>query len=397
MAKNELRLSKQIISLLKRAIDLGLTTPSGGNISLKISRDEVLITPSGLDKYLLKENQLSHLTINGQHLSGPPATSEVPFHLALMKFTDIACVLHLHAPYLSALSTYPDQVINHFFCKPLPRITVIPYDEPGSIQQAESINMGAKMGYRLFLLKNHGMVIATQSPKEAINLMYLLDELTYLALTTSLEQAPVLSFPKELQLEETEQSPISTKFLQRAIKYKLLLPYLSSWHHKKQIKNHHQWYCFDSYAEVRINEIGENKESIQTELKHWSEELFKNSRYINSISFCHPHNLTAFLLSGNRHLFDYIAETVIILKQLIEVDRLPSEQSDEFKKIAAGEVSLVLWKGKGVIVTGKSQSELLDRILVAENSAKIAIITNNATEVDRLSNESKMKLIARYK
>lgn len=395
MDNSDLMSPKQIINLLKVAIDLGLTTPSGGNVSIKNPDNTISITPSGLDKYLLKPSQITHLSKDGQHLSGPPPTSEVPFHLALMKANDVNCVLHLHAPMLSALSTLPDQLICQFFSHPLPQVSPIPYAEPGSKDQASIIREQADTQSRHFLLKNHGMVIAAQSLQEAINELYLLEQLTSIALEVGLSKAPGFTYLKLSTFDHNEVR-FNSSVIKRAIKYKLLLPMTSSWHYKAKRINYHKSFYFDSDSRILIKELASTGIGIQKEIRDWAERLFIESNSINSMAFCQPVYLMALLSEGLPFSLDYIAETYIVIKGVAVIKELPDDQTELFRQVCDLEVSVLLWKDKGAIILGKSQSELLDRILVAENSAKIAIKTKGNTEIERISADAMRRLANRY-
>ncbi len=392
MDNSDLKLPKQIINLLKVAIDLGLTTPSGGNVSIKSSDNTIFITPAGLDKYLLKTSQITHLSLDGQHLSGSIPTSEVPFHLALMKKKEVNCVLHLHAPMLSALSILPDPFIRHFFTSPLPKVSPIPYGEPGSEEQAAIMLEQADTGIRQFLLKNHGMVIAAQSLEDALNELYLLERLTTMAMEVALTKAPVFTYLK-LNALENKEVRFNSSFIKRAIKYNLLLPMTSSWHLKGKSINYHKSFYFNSDSRTLIKEFAGNGIGIQREISVWADKLFLKSNSITCMAFCHPVYLMALISKGLPFSFDFIAETFIVLRKIAEIEELPDNQTELFRQVCDMEVSVLLWKDKGAIILGRSQSELLDRMLVAENSARIAIKTDGNSAIERISVDA-MKLLA---
>ncbi|MCE1169490.1 MAG: hypothetical protein LWX70_15495, partial [Sphingobacteriia bacterium] len=128
----------------------------------------------------------------------------------------------------------------------------------------------------------------------------------------------------------------------------------------------------------------------------WAERLFMESNSINSMTFCHPVYLMALLSKGLPFSLDNIAETYIVIRGVAVIEELPNDQTELFRQVCDLKVSLLLWKDKGAIILGKSQSELLDRILVAENSAKIAIKTKGNTEIERISADAMRKLANRY-
>ena len=92
---------KRIIDFMKRLCISDLTTSLGGNISLKISDDRILITPSSIDKAELKEDEIVELDMNGNVMKGKNKPSmEFMMHLTVyQKRPDIKAIIHAHPHY----------------------------------------------------------------------------------------------------------------------------------------------------------------------------------------------------------------------------------------------------------------------------------------------------------
>lgn len=75
----------KIVKILKKLIKNGLTTISGGNISIK-SGDSIYITPKGIDKGNLQQDDIVYTT-DGKIWKGKfsPST-EYPFHCIMYVF-----------------------------------------------------------------------------------------------------------------------------------------------------------------------------------------------------------------------------------------------------------------------------------------------------------------------
>lgn len=100
MTSKELEiLRKDVARFMRRLYDRGLTTASGGNISVRIDKG-IFITPSSLDKGLIKGKQVGRLAYNGKNLTPELRPSiESAMHLAIYKKRpDVNAIVHAHPP-----------------------------------------------------------------------------------------------------------------------------------------------------------------------------------------------------------------------------------------------------------------------------------------------------------
>jgi len=100
MTSKELEiLRKDVARFMRRLYDRGLTTASGGNISVRIDKG-IFITPSLLDKGLIKGKQVGRLAYNGKNLTPELRPSiESAMHLAIYKKRpDVNAIVHAHPP-----------------------------------------------------------------------------------------------------------------------------------------------------------------------------------------------------------------------------------------------------------------------------------------------------------
>ncbi|MFA6695916.1 MAG: class II aldolase/adducin family protein, partial [Sphaerochaeta sp.] len=95
---------RQVASFMTRLYDRQLTTASGGNISMRISKDLFCITPSALDKGLLTPDDIAVVTLDGKNLTpNLPLSIETEMHrLILVARPDIQAIVHAHPTYVSA-------------------------------------------------------------------------------------------------------------------------------------------------------------------------------------------------------------------------------------------------------------------------------------------------------
>ena len=95
----------QITAIIKRIYQAGMTTTSGGNISIKDSEGNIWVTPSAVDKGSLTKKDIICVTSAGEVIGSHKPSSEFPFHKAIYEQRpDIRAVIHAHPPALVSFS-----------------------------------------------------------------------------------------------------------------------------------------------------------------------------------------------------------------------------------------------------------------------------------------------------
>lgn len=91
---------------MRRLYDKNLTTCSGGNISLRVGEDLVLVTPSALDKGVLQADQVVLATMSGENLTPKyKPTIEAGMHLeVLRRRPEMMAVVHAHPAFATAFA-----------------------------------------------------------------------------------------------------------------------------------------------------------------------------------------------------------------------------------------------------------------------------------------------------
>ncbi|MBR6921150.1 MAG: class II aldolase/adducin family protein, partial [Clostridia bacterium] len=95
----------QLVMFMQRIYDKGLTTTSGGNLSIMDRDGNIWITPASVDKGTLTRNDIVCVKPDGEITGNHKPSSELPFHQSVYKMRpDIRAVLHAHPPALVAFS-----------------------------------------------------------------------------------------------------------------------------------------------------------------------------------------------------------------------------------------------------------------------------------------------------
>ena len=97
--------SDQIALIISRVYRRGMTTTSGGNISIIDEYGDIWITPSAVDKGTLTAADIMCVKADGTIIGKHKPSSEFPFHKAIYKNRpDLKAIIHAHPPALVSFS-----------------------------------------------------------------------------------------------------------------------------------------------------------------------------------------------------------------------------------------------------------------------------------------------------
>lgn len=153
----------QITLIISRIYKRGMTTTSGGNISMMDDSGDMWVTPSAIDKGSLKPSDIICVKRDGTIIGKHKPSSEYPFHRAIYEIRpDIKAIIHAHPPALVAFSIVrkiPNtNVISQakHVCGP---IGYAGYELPGSEALGKVIAKEFEKGFKAIIMENHGTVV----------------------------------------------------------------------------------------------------------------------------------------------------------------------------------------------------------------------------------------------
>ena len=165
--------AEQICIIISRIYRGGMTTTSGGNLSIMDDNGDMWITPSGIDKGSLKPSDIMCVKADGTVIGPHKPSSEYPFHRALYRMRPkMRSVIHAHPAGLVTFSIV-HQIPNtsilpqvHAVCGP---IGFAPYDVPGSEALGEKIaeEFRKHPENKAVIMENHGVVLAGEDIADA--------------------------------------------------------------------------------------------------------------------------------------------------------------------------------------------------------------------------------------
>lgn len=161
----------QIAEIMDRIYRYGMTTTSGGNLSIRDEVGDIWITPGGTDKGMMRPSDVVHLRDGFPSGTILKPSSEHPFHRAVYEArADVGAVLHAHSPALVAFSVagkVPDTRVLPQAFDACGKVGFAPYAVPGSEELGRSIASRFVEGCDVVVLENHGVVAVGATLLEA--------------------------------------------------------------------------------------------------------------------------------------------------------------------------------------------------------------------------------------
>ena len=156
----------ELVEVCHRAADRMYVTSHGGNLSWRVSDDELIITPTKSYKGSLSFDDIVIVGMdrNVRYASeGRRPTGELPIHVRLFeKRPDVRTIIHAHPAWMTAFALSKPELL----CKPwLPEpitevgpIALTEYATPLTEDLAQCFDPVIER-YNAFLMRNHGMLL----------------------------------------------------------------------------------------------------------------------------------------------------------------------------------------------------------------------------------------------
>ncbi len=417
MNKNYLHPADQLIMIMDRIYGGGMTTMSGGNLSILDDNGDVWITPGSIDKGNLTRKDIVCIkkdgTIEGIH----KPSSEYPFHLSVYKMRpDLKAVLHAHPPALVAFSIvrqFPNTSIIpnvKFTCG---EIGLAKYGLPGSEDLGNKIGEEFKKGYNTVVLENHGVVVGAHSLFDAFKAFETLDFCARLEINAKQigsvnsltnEQITWYKNKQALKMDEFVANNISSSekaarremcdLIHRAYNKQLFTSTQGTFSQRIDedtfiITPHGTDRRYLEPEEI-VTISGDYREmgkepSRSIELHR---EIYKLHPHINSIIIAHPPNLMSFAVSDAMIDSKTIPESYILMRDIPKLEFGSIYlQTKESAKVFDEATPIAMVANDCVIVTGTSLLNAYDRLEVAEYSARAIIASKGLGEIVAINQE----------
>ena len=153
--------------------DRHLTVSAGGNMSVRLGEDEILITPSGVNKGLISGDDLVKMDMDGNVISGGKPSIEHKFHIGTYKENpETNAVIHCHPLYCLALAVKGEDIKSCLTPEGvllLDQVPTVRYETPGSQELVDAVMEYADAP--AMLMAKHGAITQGRTLEEAFNRM----------------------------------------------------------------------------------------------------------------------------------------------------------------------------------------------------------------------------------
>jgi L-fuculose-phosphate aldolase len=193
---------------------LGFMPGASGNLSVRLDDQRLLVTPTGVSKFLLRSADMVIVDLQGRQLDGyRKVTSEVSMHLAVYRHRDdVTAVIHSHPPIATAFACVGRGLEEMLCQEAVMTLGVVPlakYATTGTEEVAASLAPFIR-DHDAILMANHGAVSYGTTILEAFQKMEIVEHLANIALV-----AHQLGAPRALKHEQIEQlRDAKTRYLQ---------------------------------------------------------------------------------------------------------------------------------------------------------------------------------------
>lgn len=397
----------QIVLVIRRIYNHGLTTTSGGNISILDENGDIWVTPSAIDKGSLLPSDIVCVKQDGTVIGKHKPSSEFPFHKAIYEERpDIKAIIHAHPPALVSFSIVrkiPDtNVISQaeHICGP---IGYARYELPGSQALGIVIAREFAKGHKAIIMENHGTVVGGTDLMDVFQRFETLEFCARTILNANIIGTPgsltgqqieafesqVFSYLPDIDRvsypsDEREKRAEICKIVHRACNQGLMISSYgtvsSRWRGNDFLitpTNVARWDLKpEDIVQIRHGKKEEGKLPSRSTWLH--QEIYRQNPQINSIILTQPPYLMAFGVARINFDVRTIPESWIFLQ---DVPSMPfgthfKGETAILEQIESGITALII-QNDSFVVTGDSLLHTFDRLEVAEFSAKSLIMSRS--------------------
>lgn len=419
---NMLHPADQLIMMMERIYDYGMTTTSGGNLSILDDNGDIWITPGSVDKGSLTRNDIVQVKPDGTIIGNHKPSSEFPVHKRIYETRpELRAVLHAHPPALVAFSIVrkiPDTKLIPKVAQICGSVDFADYDVPGSIGLSKKIAKKFGEGHNVVMLENHGVFIGADSIFNAFKAFETFDFCARLQIEAEKvgklqsltdEQIKLSMNKQHTEMDEFVNKNITSeekavrrdmiKFVKRAYRQQLFTSTQGTFSERLSDGSiiitpynlDRKYIEEEDLVKIKGDLCEQGKTPSKSVKLH--QKIYADHPEINSIIIAHSPHIMAFAVSDAEFDSRTIPESYIMLR---DVKKLPFGVSfmdnEKVSETISHMTPIVLLENDGVLVTGASLLNAYDKLEVMEYSAKAILNTNKIGQIVKISDEEVKEL-----
>lgn len=201
-------LKKAVAEFMHRLYKRGLTTTSGGNISIR-DNNLIAVTPSASDKGNMHADEVGLVDQAGNTIGHKFKPSiETGMHLAVYRTrSDISAVIHAHPIFCSLFSTMKREINHRLLSETyaiIGHIEYVPYYKIGSHELAEAVAAASEKA-DCIIMRNHGVLTVGTSLLQAYDRLEVLEAAAKINWLAQSFPADALCELPQARLDELDQ------------------------------------------------------------------------------------------------------------------------------------------------------------------------------------------------
>ncbi|WP_299064471.1 class II aldolase/adducin family protein [uncultured Polaribacter sp.] len=415
----------QITEVISRIYKRGMTTTSGGNISIIDEKGDIWVTPSAVDKGSLRASDIICVKKDGTIIGKHKPSSEFPFHKAIYESRpDIKSVIHAHPPALVSFSIVRQipntNIISQakHICGP---IGYAKYEIPGSEELGTVIADEFKKGFKAIIMENHGTVLGGSDLTDAYERFEALEFCASTILYGSQIGTPKYLTDHQIDQFEAQATGVlpemnETKYSSDEVEKRLEICNIVK-------RSCEQGLMISSYGTVSmrwkdndflITPTGVNRwdisvdDIVQIKDEHreagklpsraaWiHQEIYNRNPNVNSIIMTQSPYLMAFGVTGEYLNVRTIPESWIFLQDINIVEYGHHFRTSNNSEIVDNCATALIIENDSVIITGDKLLQTFDYLEVAEFSAKSIVLGHSLGQMEPINDEQVEELRKKF-
>jgi L-fuculose-phosphate aldolase len=198
---------KKVAGFMRRLYKQGLTTTSGGNVSMRITDEFIAITPSATDKGRMRWKEIGIMTLSGENLTPELKPSiEFEMHLSIYrKERKVKAIVHAHPVFASTFTAMRSKINTNLTAEAYAILgdpLVVPYALMGTVELAALV--AENIGHSdILLLENHGILTSGSNLLQAFDKIEVLENAAKMTLIAEMtKKKNPLSKARILEIEK---------------------------------------------------------------------------------------------------------------------------------------------------------------------------------------------------
>jgi L-fuculose-phosphate aldolase len=404
----------EVAATMRRIYRRGLTTASGGNVSVRDTSRAMWITPAGLDKGEVDPDDVVCVEPDGSSVGSHQPSSEMPLHAHIYQArVDVGAVVHAHPVALVAFSVChraPDLSVLPDALRKCGEAVSVAYESAGTDRSGLAAGAAFEKGSNCVILENHGAVVVASHCREAFARLECLE-----FAAQSLAKAAMLGHlhkpgrgaeerPDGGAAGEWSGSPGRGRdrraalcgFVRRAYERGLIAGGQGGF----SVRMDDGSFAITP-VDFELEGMGPGdllRVSIRSDRPRGGAAAVHQAIYaahaqVNAVIDAAPVNATAFSVTEERLETRTIPESLLLLGEVVDVPyELLENGPGEVAGIVSPQHPAALVRNRGVLIVGASLVDTFDRLEVLEAAAESVIMARSIGDLRPMSDEAVAEL-----